>query len=49
MVSTRVLVGGMPALLQASPGPGAGICLSAEQIPQGQPIVSALQMRVTAS
>jgi hypothetical protein len=49
MLSTRVLVGGQPALLQASPGPGGGVCQSIEQIPQGPPIVGAMQMRVMAS
>ena len=48
-VSTRVLVAGQAALLQAAPGPGAGVCLSAEQIPAGPPLVTAMQMRVTAS
>ena len=38
----RVLVGGQPALLQTSPG----LCMSAEQIPQGPPMVVAGQMRV---
>ncbi len=49
MPSTRVLVAGSPALLQPSPGPGPGLCLSPEQIPQGAPIVAALQPRVLAS
>ncbi len=40
--ASRVLVGGLPALLQTS----AGLCKSAEQIPQGAPIVSATQPRV---
>lgn len=48
MVSARVTIMGKPALVQAGPGPGAGICQSAEQIPQGPPVVSALQARVTA-
>ncbi len=48
-VSTRVLVNGQPALLQANPGPGAGVCLSAEQIPNGPPVVSAMQTRVIAT
>ena len=48
-VSTRVMVAGQPALLQAAPGFGAGTCLSAEQIPQGPPIVTAMQLRVTGS
>lgn len=47
-VSARVTIMGQPVLLQASPGPGAGICQSAEQIPQGPPVVGALQIRVTA-
>ena len=41
--ATRVLVGGKPAILQAS----TGICQSPEQIPQGLPIVIATQMRVS--
>lgn len=40
--ATRVLVGGQPAILQAS----SGLCLSAEQIPQGPPNVVATQIRV---
>jgi len=48
-LSTRVMVGGQPALLQAGPGSGAGLCQSIEQIPQGPPIVASLQLRVTAS
>ncbi len=40
--ATRVLVGGQPAILQTS----SGLCLSAEQIPQGPPIVSGTQPRV---
>ena len=49
-VSTRVKIMGQPLLLQAPPGPGtgAGVCQSAEQIPQGFPTVSVIQMRVTA-
>jgi len=38
----RVLVNGQPAILQTS----AGLCQSAEQIPQGAPIVVATQTRV---
>lgn len=49
MLSTRVLVNGEPALLQISPGPGAGVCQSAEQIPQGPPVVGAFQARVAAT
>ena len=48
MMSARVTVMGQPLLLQAAPGPGAGVCQSVEQIPQGPPVVSVLQTRVTA-
>jgi hypothetical protein len=41
--ATRVLVNGQPALLNTSPG----LCLSPEQIPQGPPIISATQPRVS--
>jgi uncharacterized Zn-binding protein involved in type VI secretion len=40
--ATRVLVNGQPAILHTS----AGLCLSAEQIPQGPPLVTATQTRV---
>jgi hypothetical protein len=46
MPSTRFLVGGQPAALLPAPGPGPGVCQSPEQIPQGPPIVSAVQARV---
>lgn len=49
MPSTRFLVGGQPAALVPAPGTGPGICQSAEQIPQGPPIVSAVQARVIGS
>ena len=49
MPATRVLVGGSPPLLQASPGPGPGLCLSVEQIPQGPPMTSGLQTKVIGS
>lgn len=49
MPSTRFLVGGQPAALLPSPGAGPGICQSAEQIPQGPPIVSTVQIRVIGS
>ena len=49
MPAARVLVMGQPALLQPAPGPGSGLCLSAEQIPNGPPIVSAMQPRVLAT
>jgi hypothetical protein len=40
--ATRVLVGGQPVILQAS----TGLCLSAEQMPQGPPNVVQTQTRV---
>ena len=40
--ATRVMVNGQPAILQTS----TGLCLSAEQIPQGPPTVVATQPRV---
>jgi uncharacterized Zn-binding protein involved in type VI secretion len=40
--ATRVLIGGQPAILQTS----SGLCLSAEQIPQGPPNVIVTQLRV---
>ncbi len=40
--ATRVMVGGQPALLDSS----SGLCQSAEQIPQGSPIVASTQTRV---
>jgi len=43
--STRVLIDGEPALLQANLGTGAGVCLSATAIPAGPPNVSAMQQR----
>lgn len=47
MPSARVKVMGQPALV-AMPGPGAGICQSPDQIPNGPPIVSTVQPRVFA-
>ncbi|HQN29574.1 MAG TPA: hypothetical protein PKX20_00470 [Methanothrix soehngenii] len=41
--STRVFVNGQPAILNTSPA----LCLSPEQAPQGPPIVSATQPRVS--
>jgi hypothetical protein len=41
--ATRVLVGGAPPILATS----AGLCQSAEQIPQGPPTVTTVQPRVT--
>ncbi len=49
MPSTRFLVNGQPAALAPPPmgAPGPGICFSAEQIPQGAPMVKVVQVRVT--
>ena len=41
----RVIISGQPALLQTS----SGICLSAEQIPQGPPNIVATQPRARGS
>jgi hypothetical protein len=49
MPSTRFLVAGKPAALVPSPGPGPGICQSAEQIPQGPPTVLSVESRVIGS
>ena len=49
MPAARVLVMGQPALVQPTPGVGHGLCLSAEQIPNGPPMVSAMQPRVFAT
>lgn len=49
MPSTRFLVDGKPAGLVPNPGPGPGVCQSAEQIPQGAPNVVKVQTRVTGS
>lgn len=46
--STRVFVQGRPVVLEPT-GPGAGLCLSAAQAPQGPPVVSAVQQRVAAT
>ncbi|MBX9403063.1 hypothetical protein K4L06_17275 [Lysobacter sp. BMK333-48F3] len=48
MPSARVTVMGLPAMLVPAPGPAPGICQSAEQVPQGAPIVGAMQSRVVA-
>jgi uncharacterized Zn-binding protein involved in type VI secretion len=42
--STRVLVNGSPALTV----PGPHLCLSADQIPAGPPVICSCQVRVTA-
>ena len=49
MPSTRFLVAGLPAALAPNPGPGPGVCQSVEQIPQGAPVVSVVQTRVTGT
>ncbi len=49
MLATKVLIGGKPALLGPAPGTGAAVCLSAEQIPQGPPTISAMQSRVSGT
>lgn len=46
MPAARVLVMGQPAALSTGPGPNPGLCQSPEQIPQGPPIVGAVQPRV---
>ena len=48
MPATKVTVLGQPVLIQPAPGLGPGVCQSIEQIPQGAPTVSAIQMKVTA-
>jgi hypothetical protein len=49
MPSTRVQFSGQPAMVLPTPGPGPGICQSAEQIPQGPPVVGPVQARVIAT
>lgn len=48
MPTARIKVMGLPAMVTPAPGPAPGICQSAEQIPQGAPIVGAMQARVFA-
>lgn len=43
--ATRVLINGVPAILQTS----SGLCQSVEQIPQGAPIVVMTQVRVVGT
>lgn len=43
--AVRVLINGQPALLQTS----TGLCLSAEQIPGGPPVIVSTQPRVIGS
>ncbi len=47
--AVRVKVMGQPALVQPAPGPGQGLCQSADQIPNGAPVVGAMQARVIAT
>ena len=42
--ATRVFVDGQPAVVQTA-GTGQGMCQSAEQIPQGPPVIGAVQPR----
>lgn len=49
MPAARVLVMGQPALVQPTPGPGQGLCLSPEQAPNGPPLVAFMQPRVFAT
>lgn len=49
MPSARFLVNGQPAALTPTPGPAPGLCQSAEQIPQGPPMVNTVQARVVGS
>ena len=44
-LSARVLIAGQPALLQATPGTGAGVCFSATLLPAGPPNVTVMQQR----
>jgi hypothetical protein len=41
--AARVFINGQPAILQTS----TGVCLSAEQAPQGAPMITASQIRVS--
>ena len=43
--ATRVLIGGTPAVVGVT-GPGPGMGRSAEQAPQGPPMIGAVQARV---
>lgn len=49
MPAARVLVMGQALLVQPAPGTGVGLCQSPEQIPNGPPLVSAVQARVIAT
>ncbi|SYX84003.1 PAAR-like protein [Paenibacillus alvei] len=43
--AVKVFINGQPAILQSS----SGICQSAEQIPQGQPMIISTQTRVSGT
>src|ERR1044072_1138177 len=43
--AVRVLINGQPVLLQTS----AGLCLAADQAPQGSPLIVSTQVRVVAT
>ena len=45
--ATKVKIGGQPALLGPALGVVAGVCKSADQIPQGAPTLSAIQSKVS--
>lgn len=49
MPSTRFLVGGQPAALLPPAQPVPAVCQSAEQIPQGPPVVPPAQARVVGA
>jgi hypothetical protein len=44
--AARVFISGQPAVVQMT-GTGQGTCSSAEQIPQGPPVIASIQTRVT--
>lgn len=46
--STRVFVLGKPVVLEPA-GPGAGLCLSAAQAPQGTPVITSVQLRAAGA
>jgi|SoiMethySBSTD1v2_1073268.scaffolds.fasta_scaffold1824133_2 hypothetical protein len=46
-VSAKVTAGGVPLLL-GTPGTVPGVCQSAEQIPQGPPLLTSVQPKVSA-
>lgn len=48
-VATKVLVGGRPALLGPAPGTVPGVCRSAEQLPQGTPVLGQVQTRASGT